>query len=164
MTHLWAGEAVYHNRPLTMVYVSSRQAIDPGVAVPGYVIANWAVLPLPKVLRVNLGRSAELVNACCLILPFVRTGMTEEYAGNPKVFGRWQPRMLEPFEAAGAVTQLLARPGPELDLGSFELLVEGDPAAAKLTWSRVRLEVREEALDWSTAEPLVYPAESSPSA
>ena len=111
MTHLWAGEAVYHGRPLKMVYVSSRQAIDPGPAVPGYVIANWAVLPLPRVLRVNLGRSAELVDACSLMLPFVRTGMTEEYAGNPKVFGRWQPRMLEPFEAARAVAELLARPG-----------------------------------------------------
>ena len=157
MTHLWAGEAVYHGRPLTMVYVSSRQAIDPGVAVPGYVIANWAVLPLPRVLRVNLGRSAELVDACCLMLPFVRTGMTEEYADNPKVFGRWQPRMLEPFEAARAVTELLARPGAELDLGSFELLVEGKPEAARLTWSQVHLDLREEALGWSAAAPLVCP-------
>ena len=162
MTHLWAGEAVYHDRPLTMVYVSSRQAIDPGVAVPGYVIANWAVLPLPRVLQVNLGRSSELVNACCLMLPFVRTGMTEEYADNPKVYGRWQSRMLEPFEAARAVTRLLARPAAELDLGSFELLVEGEPAAVRLAWSRVHLDVREEALDWSTADPLVYPSDSGP--
>ena len=155
MTHLWAGEAVYHNRPLTMVYVSSRQAIDPGVAVPGYVIANWAVLPLPLVLQVNLGRSANLVNACCLMLPFVRTGMTEEYASNPKVFGRWQPRMLEPFEAAQAVTRLLARPASERALESFELLVEGNADAAVLTWSRVSLEVRDEVLDWSVSDPLV---------
>ena len=166
MTHLWAGEAVYHGRPLRMVYVSSRQAIDPGPAVPGYVIANWAVLPLPRVLRVNLGRSAELVDACSLMLPFVRTGMTEEYAGNPKVFGRWQPRMLEPFEAARAVAELLARPGPELDLGSFELLVEGegqdDPEAVRLTWSQVHMDVREEALGWSAANPLVCPPPSGP--
>ena len=155
MTHLWAGEAVYHDRPLTLVYVSSRQAIDPGVAVPGYVIANWAVLPLPRVLQVNLGRSAGLVNACSLMLPFVRTGMTEEYADNPKVFGRWQPRMLEPHEAAQAVTRLLARPASELDLESFELLVEGDAQTARLTWSKVSLEVHEEALGWSVADPLV---------
>ena len=161
MTHLWAGEAVHHERPLTMVYISSRQAIDPGVAVPGYVIANWAVLPLPLVLRINLGRSANLVNACCLMLPFVRTGMTERYADNPKVFGRWQPRMLEPFEAAQAVTRLLSRPVSELDLDSFELLVEGNAEAAVLTWSRVGLEVREQVLDWSVSDPLVCRAGSA---
>ena len=160
MTHLWAGEAVYHDRPLTMVYVSSRQAIDPGVGVPGYVIANWAVLPLPLVLQVNLGRSANLVDACCLMLPFVRTGMTEQYAEDPRVFGRWQPRMLEPCEAAQAVTRLLARPSSELDLESFELLVEGTATAARLTWSRVSLEVNDEMLDWSVADPLVYRAPS----
>ena len=59
MTHLWAGEAVYHEEPVQLVYISSRQAIDPGVSVPGYAISNWAVLQLPKVLSVNLGRSAE---------------------------------------------------------------------------------------------------------
>src|SRR5438445_445678 len=74
--HLWAGEAVDHEEPLQLVYVSSRQAIDPGGAVPGYVISNWAVLQLPKVLAVNLGRSAKLVTASSLLLPFVRTGMT----------------------------------------------------------------------------------------
>ena len=45
-THLWAGEAVHHNEPIQLVYVSSRQAIDPGPAVPGYAISNWAVLQL----------------------------------------------------------------------------------------------------------------------
>ncbi|HEV8717112.1 MAG TPA: SDR family NAD(P)-dependent oxidoreductase, partial [Candidatus Binatia bacterium] len=89
ITHLWAGEAVYHEEPLQLIYVSSRQAIDPGGAVPGYVISNWAVLQLPKVLAVNLGRSAKLVTASSILLPFVRTGMTDEYAENPKVFGRW---------------------------------------------------------------------------
>ena len=91
------------------------------------------------------------------MLPFVRTGMTEEYADSPKVFGRWQSRMLEPFEAARAVTRLLSRPASELDLGSFELLVEGEPAAVRLAWSRVHLDVREETLDWSAGEPLVNP-------
>ena len=129
MTHLWAGEALYHKQPLQLLYVSSRQAIEPGPAVPGYVVANWAVLQLPQVLRVNLGRSADLVSAASLMLPFVRTGMTEEYDDNEKVFGRWQPRMLEPFEAAHAVTQLLTRPADELNLGNFELLVKGSCGA-----------------------------------
>ena len=58
MTHLWAGEAVHAKTPLRIVYVSSRQAIDPGASVPGYAISNWAVLQLPKVLSVNLGKAA----------------------------------------------------------------------------------------------------------
>src|SRR5438034_314056 len=62
-THLWAGEAVYHREPLQLVYVSSRQAIDPGVSVPGYAISNWGVLQLPRVLAVNLGQNASLVSA-----------------------------------------------------------------------------------------------------
>ena len=99
-THLWAGEAVYHEEPLQLIYVSSRQAIDPGASVPGYVISNWAVLQLPKALAINLGRSAKFVTAASILLPFVRTGMTGEYAENPKVFGRWQPRMLETHEVA----------------------------------------------------------------
>jgi NAD(P)-dependent dehydrogenase (short-subunit alcohol dehydrogenase family) len=102
MTHLWAGEAVYHQESLQLIYVSSRQAIDPGVAVPGYVISNWSVLQLPKVLAVNLGQNAKFVTASCILLPFVRTGMTDEYANNPKVYARWQPRMLETYEAAKA--------------------------------------------------------------
>jgi NAD(P)-dependent dehydrogenase (short-subunit alcohol dehydrogenase family) len=149
MTHLWAGEAVYHNQPVQFLYISSMQAIEPGVAVPGYVVANWAVLRLPEVLRVNLGRSGEMASACCLMLPFIRTGMTEEYADNPKVFGRWQPRMLEPFEAARAVTQLLTRPPSELDLGNFKLGVEGTAEQIALKWSQIKLEVKDEALPWS---------------
>jgi NAD(P)-dependent dehydrogenase (short-subunit alcohol dehydrogenase family) len=155
MTHLWAGEAVYHNRPLDLVYISSRQAIEPGVAVPGYVIANWAVLQLPQVLRVNLGRSADLVNACCLMLPFVRTGMTAAYADNEKVFGRWQPRMLEPCESARAVTQLLCRDADERDLGNFELVVEGTAEDTRLIWSQVKLEVKQERLAWSSEDPIM---------
>ena len=135
MTHLWAGEAVYHDQLLQFMYVSSRQAIEPGVAVPGYVIANWAVLQLPQVLKVNLGRASALVSACCLMLPFERTGMTEEYAGKPRVDGRWQSRMLEPFEAAQAVTHLLTRSASDPDLGNFELKVHGEAQNVSLTWS-----------------------------
>jgi NAD(P)-dependent dehydrogenase (short-subunit alcohol dehydrogenase family) len=148
MTHLWASEAVYHKQPLQFIYISSMQAIEPGIAVPGYVVANWAVLRLPEVLRVNLGRSAELVNSTCLMLPFIRTSMTQAYADNSKVFGRWQPRMLETHEAARSVTQLLTRPHSETDLGNFKLNVSGPAEDIKLAWSRIRLEVQEDELDW----------------
>ena len=157
-THLWAGEAVYHQAPVQFVYISSKQALDPGVAVPGYVISNWAVLQLPKVLKVNLGRAAGMASSLCLALPFVRTGMTEAYADNEKVFGRWQPRMLEPFEAAQAVTQLLTRPAEELNLGNYELLVGGSAEETRLSWSQVKLEVNENTLGWSEEEPLICPA------
>lgn len=155
VTHLWAGEAVYHEEPLQLVYVSSRQAIDPGLSVPGYAISNWAVLQLPKVLAVNLGRSAALVSSLSVLFPFVRTGMTDTYADNAKVFGRWQPRMLETHEAAEAFLQLLARPAAEIDQGAFELMAdpaEGD--AIDITWKQVHLDVREESVPWSSADPL----------
>jgi NAD(P)-dependent dehydrogenase (short-subunit alcohol dehydrogenase family) len=148
-THLWAGEAVYHREPLQLVYVSSRQAIDPGVSVPGYVISNWGVLQLPRVLAVNLGQNAGLVSASCILLPFVRTGMTDEYANNPRVFGRWQPRMLETHEAAAAFMRLLSRPHSELDQGLFELMVEGTADNVSVTWKKVILDIREEKLDWN---------------
>ena len=148
-THLWAGEAVYHREPLQLVYVSSRQAIDPGTSVPGYVISNWGVLQLPKLLAVNLGQNASLVSASCILLPFVRTGMTDEYADNPKVFGRWQPRMLETNEAAEAFMRLLSRPQDELNQKIFELMVEGTADNVNLTWTKVCLDIREETLDWS---------------
>ncbi len=147
MSHLWAGEAVYHKSPLQLIYISSMQAIEPGVAVPGYVVANWAVLRLPEVLRVNLGRSSELVNSCCLMLPFVRTGMTEEYADNEKVFGRWQPRMLEPFEAAHGVTQLLGRAPADLDLGNFKLGVGGSAENIEMKWTRIDIDINEREMD-----------------
>jgi NAD(P)-dependent dehydrogenase (short-subunit alcohol dehydrogenase family) len=155
-THLWAGEAVYHQEPLQLIYVSSRQAIDPGASVPGYVISNWAVLLLPKVLAVNLGRNAKLITTLSILLPFVRTGMTDEYADNPKVFGRWQPRMLETHEAAQAFMQLLACPAEEIDQGMFELLMEGSAEQARVTWKKVHLDVREEALDWSETGALQF--------
>jgi NAD(P)-dependent dehydrogenase (short-subunit alcohol dehydrogenase family) len=154
MTHLWAGEAVYHQEPLQLIYVSSRQAIDPGVSVPGYVISNWAVLQLPTVLTVNLGANAKFITASSILLPFVRTGMTDAYAENPKVFGRWQPRMLETHEAAAAFLQLLSRPREEIDRGMFELLVEGSAETVRVTWKKVHLDLREEALTWSDANAL----------
>ena len=146
MTHLWAGEAVYGAQPTRIVYISSRQALDPGVSVPGYAIANFAVLALPEVLRVNLGKAAATVSAYSVCYPFVRTGMTDEYADNPKVFGRWQPRMLEPHEAAETFLQLLAKPVEETDGGIFELLVEGTPEDIDIFWQRVRLEPQVEKL------------------
>ncbi len=152
MTHLWAGEAVYHNEPLQIVYISSRQAIDPGATVPAYAISNWAVLQLPKVLAVNLGKSAALVSACSVMYPFVRTGMTGEYAENERVFGRWQPRMLETYEAAESFMQLLARPVEETAGGMFEVKVEAAPGGTAgdvtIRWERVHLDVREEPLAW----------------
>ncbi len=168
MTHLWAGEAVYHQEPLRLVYISSRQAIDPGASVPGYAISNWAVLQLPKVLAVNLGRSSDLVSSLSVLYPFVRTGMTDSYADNPKVFGRWQSRMLEPYEAAEAFLQLLARPTGDTDQGAFELLVEnredssgdgeaaGGTAPVSISWHQVHLDVREEPLAWSAETPLLH--------
>ncbi len=156
MTHLWAGEAVYHQEFLQLIYVSSRQAIDPGVSVPGYVISNWAVLQLPKMLAVNLGQNAKFVGSACILLPFIRTSMTDQYAGNPKVFGRWQPRMLEPNEAAEALLQLLARPQAELDKGLFELMADGTPDEVDVIWKKVGLEVREEAMAWSRGGSLQF--------
>jgi NAD(P)-dependent dehydrogenase (short-subunit alcohol dehydrogenase family) len=155
-THLWVGEAVYHEKPLQLVYVSSRQAIDPGASVPGYAISNWAVLQLPRVLAINLGRSANLITASSILLPFVRTSMTDEYAENPKVFGRWQPRMLETHEVGAAFMQLLARPKDELAQGMFELLVEGSTDNVRVTWKRVYLDSREEPLGWSEAQALRF--------
>ncbi len=160
MTHLWSGEAVYHQEPVRFVYVSSRQAIDPGMSVPGYVIANWAVLRLPQTLKVNLGRNAELVTPFSVLYPFVRTGMTGEYAENPKVFGRWQPRMLETHEAAEAFLQALARPNEEVDGAMLEVMV--DPAEGKddgsieVTWRNVQLNIEEIPAEWSAAQPLKY--------
>lgn len=170
-THLWAGEAVYHNEPVQFVYVSSRQAIDPGPAVPGYALSNWAVLALPKVLEVNLGRSAEHVSAFSVLFPFIRTGMTDEYADNERVWGRWQPRMLEPHECAEAFAHLMARPTDELRNGMFELMVDprdvasqtnttNEPAGGSVpidvTWKRVEIEVQEQNLVWSAENPLQF--------
>jgi 3-oxoacyl-[acyl-carrier protein] reductase len=160
MTHLWAGEATHAQEPLQIVYISSRQAVDPGPGVPGYVLANFAVLALPRVLRVNLGKRAELVTAFSLAYPFVRTGMTEAYANNPKVFGRWQPRMLETHEAAAALVQLLGRPAQDLNGRIFQLNVKALPEGARIrvTWSEIELRPVEARLGWSEESPLDLPA------
>ena len=159
MTHLWSGEAVYANEPLQIVYISSRQAIDPGVSVPGYSIANWAVLQLPKVLATNLGKSAALVSAFSVLYPFVRTGMTGEYAENPKVFGRWQPRMLETNEAAEAFLQVLSQPSERTNNGMFEAMVDPDDSAegaVRVSWKEVKLALEETLTPWSESGALVY--------
>lgn len=160
MTHLWSGEAVYANEPLQVVYVSSRQAIDPGMSVPGYALANWAVLQLPKVLEVNLGKNAALVSAFSVLYPFVRTGMTGEYAENPKVFGRWQPRMLETHEAAEAFLQALSQPREEINGAMLEVMVDPDEGkgegAVRVTWNRVEFQVNETPAPWSANSPLQY--------
>jgi 3-oxoacyl-[acyl-carrier protein] reductase len=141
--HLWAGEATHARRPLQLVFISSRQALEPGPGVPGYVAANFGVLALPGLLKVNVGKSADLVTSFTVAYPFVRTAMTEEYAQNPKVFGRWQPRMLETFEAARALLGLLERPAAEQDGRIFELDVAPDPGAGegavRLSWVDIRL-------------------------
>ncbi|MCB9731842.1 MAG: SDR family oxidoreductase [Deltaproteobacteria bacterium] len=156
ITHLWASEAVYAKERATFVYISSRQAVDPGPGVPGYVVANWAVVALPKILRVNLGKEADKVTSFSVGYPFVRTGMTEEYAENERVFGRWQPRMLEPVEAATALVQLLGRPAETLDDRFFQLNVnDAGDGAVDARWSEVRLEAVETKLGWSEEEPLV---------
>ncbi len=157
-THLWAGEAVHHGESVQFVYVSSRQAIDPGPSVPGYAISNWAVLQLPNVLKINLGKSADQVSCLSVLFPFIRTGMTNEYAENERVYGRWQPRMLETHECAEAFAQLLSQPREETDLGMFELLAdpaegaeaaEGSDIPIRVTWKQVRLDVTEDELEWS---------------
>jgi 3-oxoacyl-[acyl-carrier protein] reductase len=158
MTHLWAGEAIHFNEPLQIVYVSSRQAVDPGAGVPGYVLANFGVLMLPKILRINLGKRADLVRAFSVAYPFVRTGMTQAHAENPKVFGRWQPRMLETREAAQALLQLLARPAEELEDRIYQLKVAADgQRGIQVTWSQVEMRPEETALAWSDTHPIEGP-------
>ncbi len=156
MTHLWAGEAVYHQEFLQILYISSRMAVDPGPTVPGYAISNWGVLKLPNVLAINLGRNAQFVGAACVLPPFIRTGMTEEYLENQDVFGRWQSRMLETHEAGKAFMQLLSRPREELDQGIFELMVDGPATDIRLRWKRVHLDLREEPLQWSENDALRF--------
>ncbi len=161
MTHLWASEALHAGTTLTIVYISSRQAHDPGSGVPGYCAANWAVLALPKILRVNLGKDASKVTAFSVGYPFVRTAMTEAYVDNAKVFGRWQPRMLEPEEASAALFALLGRPSPELAERFFQLEVAAAPEAGErgvaASWSEVRLDPVVAPLPWSAEATLRFP-------
>lgn len=161
LTHLFASEALHAGQELTIVYISSRQAHDPGPGVPGYCAANWAVLALPKILRVNLGKDAPKITAFSVGYPFVRTGMTEAYVDNAKVFGRWQPRMLEPEEASAALFQLIGRPKTELAERFFQLEVapspETGPKGVAATWSEVRLDPVITPLEWSKEGPLRLP-------
>jgi hypothetical protein len=60
----------------------------------------------------------------------------------PEGFGRWQPRMLEPYEAAESFLDLLARPAEQTAGGIYELLVDGTPQALDISWRRVRLEAQ----------------------
>jgi hypothetical protein len=76
--------------------------------------------------------------------------MTEEYAENEKVFGRWQSRMLETHEAALSVAQLLSRPAAELDLGCFRLNVSGDADNLSTEWSKVLITTNEEPVNWGS--------------
>lgn len=158
MTHLWAGESLHYNTPLQLVYISSRQAVDPGAGVPGYALANYGVLALPKVLRTNLGRQGEAISAFSIAFPFIRTGMTQEYVENTKVFGRWQPRMLESHEASEALLQLLGRPKAELDDKIYQLNVETAGDHVDVTWSQVQLTPQFATVAWSRETPLEVPA------
>jgi 3-oxoacyl-[acyl-carrier protein] reductase len=156
MTHLWAGEALHYNEPLQIVYVSSRQAVDPGAGVPGYVLANFGVLALPEILRINLGKKSDLVSSLSVAYPFVRTGMTDAYATNPKVFGRWQPRMLETHEAALCLMQLLSQPTDVLNNKIFQLNVGGEAEKMNTTWAQVILEPNTSTASWSHDNPLTF--------
>jgi hypothetical protein len=108
------------------------------------------------VLQVNLGRSAELVSAFSVLYPFVRTGMTGEYAENPKVFGRWQPRMLETFEAAESLLEVIAQPAQSTNGAMYECMVEGQEGAGevKVRWQEVKLAAEETPVNFGAE--LVY--------
>jgi hypothetical protein len=56
--------------------------------------------------------------------------------------------MLETHEAAQSMARLLMQPASELNLGNFKLNVKGEPDDIRMDWSRVRLEVEEDTLDW----------------
>jgi NAD(P)-dependent dehydrogenase (short-subunit alcohol dehydrogenase family) len=156
VTHLWASEAIHAGHTLSVIYISSRQAVDPGPGVPGYCAANWSVLALPKILRTNLGRNADKVRAFCVGYPFVRTSMTQAYADNAKVFGRWQSRMLEPHEAAHALFQLVDRSYEETAEKFFQLEVDGPAEDLSVRWSEVIIEARNESCGWSDDAPLKF--------
>lgn len=161
MTHMWSSEALHAGTTLEIVYISSRQAHDPGPGVPGYCAANWAVLALPKILKVNLGRDAHKVTAFSVGYPFVRTAMTEAYVDNAKVFGRWQPRMLEPEEASAALFSLLTRSPSELSERFFQLDVHAAPdlgaRGIATSWSEVKLEPAVLAPSWAAENTLRFP-------
>lgn len=154
ISHLWAGEAQHHQRPVQLVYVSSRQAIDPGPGVPGYCLANWAILWLPRILSANLGSGAEFARAVSVVLPFVRTHMTQAYTHEPRFWQRWQPRMLEPHEVADSLLRLLHRPARELNDQVYQLNIDRDEEEQlRATWCAIRLKPLELNLPWSSQHP-----------
>jgi hypothetical protein len=57
--------------------------------------------------------------------------------------------------------QLLARSSEELKQGLFELMVDGDAGAIRVSWKRVDLVVREEPLAWSAAAALHFTSGAS---
>jgi len=160
MSHLWAGEAQHFSQPLQMVYLSSRQAIDPGPGVPGYVIANFGTLWLPLVLQANLGSGAGLARAFSAALPFIKTKMTAGYADKPQFWQRWQPRLVETYEAAHCLLALLAN-NPEKLIYQLNVMhhEDDDEDALRATWSEVRLQPLERHIPWSEQSPTVLDPE-----
>lgn len=154
LTHLWASEAREYGERVQFVYFSSRQAIDPGRGVPGYALANWAILQLPQILSANLGNDAAMAAAVSAVLPFVKTPMTAPYQDKPRFWNRWQPRMLEPHEVTAGLFRLLTRPVRELNGQVYQLNVEEDEDERLLTtWSEIRLKPLQLNLPWSAHSP-----------
>ena len=83
--------------------------------------------------------------------------MTEAYKDNTKVFGRWQPRMLEPFEAAQSLMQLLGRTNEELAERFFQVNVTAADDKVAVTWSEVKIAIAQQAVGWSDKSPLLFP-------
>ena len=103
-------------------------------------------------------QAAGAVTAFSVGYPFVKTGMTEAYADNPKVFGRWQPRMLEPWEASSSLAALLCRSNEELAGKFFQVNVHGEQGDSEVavTWSEIAMRHEEQTLSWSTDAPLKF--------
>ena len=57
--------------------------------------------------------------------------------------------MLETHEAAKSVAELLMQPAEATNLGNFKLNVTGPADAIETHWSRVRLDVNEQPVDWA---------------
>ncbi len=55
--------------------------------------------------------------------------------------------MLEPFEAAHGVTELLSRKPEDLNLGNYKLGVGGTAEDIALKWTEIKIEVNEKELD-----------------
>ena len=107
--------------------------------MPGYVISNWAVLALPKVLGVNLGRDADSISASCVLPPFVHTSMTDSMPTIRKSSGagsrgcsKLVKRLKPSCNCSGGVLKNLSR-----DYSSYWLIVTEAPsesAGSALIW------------------------------